>query len=241
MKPMIIFDLETTLDIDAVCRGLRVDPNNPELAREMAGDFAKLPFHRIIAIGRMEVTFLDGAWSVHALECDHAGPWSESEMLRRFDSRINHSGANLVGFGISAFDLVVLRYRAMMAATSMPALTSRKFFARYLDDAEDLCDHLASYDARNKVSLDLLSRVLGYGGKPDDIDGSKLEPLIEKGRFDKIASYCIQDVLMTYVIWLRHRLFSGLSATAYNESHRRLQVFLRQNLPEFVEVVTPNA
>jgi len=237
MKTMMIFDLETSLDVEAVCTGFRLPSKDLELVREAAGDFAKLPFHKIISIGYLATSFIDGAWSVTEFDCDHAGTWSEVEMLKRFDDRLLQFKANLVGFGTHTFDIPLLRYRAMMAKIAMPALASRKYFSRFTDDAEDLCDFLSSYDARGKISLDVLSRVLGYAGKPEDVDGSRLGPLIEQRDFSKIASYCAQDVLLTYAIWLRHRRFAGLSVAAYNESLRRLHVFLEENRPELAHVI----
>jgi len=193
MKNILVFDIETRLDTEAVCKGLRLGPHDPAVAREAVGeDFPRLPFHQLVALGRIEVFFDDGAWQLGQIACDCAADLREAEMLAHFDERVAQLRPVLVGFNIKGFDLPVLRYRAMMHNMMLRGLPSRKYFARYFDEAEDLCDVLANYDARGKVSLDLLSRVLGLPGKPDDVGGGKLEPLIEAGDFATINSYCEQ-------------------------------------------------
>jgi len=57
--------------------------------------------------------------------------------------------------------------------------------------------------------LDETSKVIGLPSKPDDIDGSQVEALINAGRIEVVADYCKNDVLNTYLIWLRHELLRG--------------------------------
>lgn len=54
-----------------------------------------------------------------------------------------------------------------------------------------------------------MSRVMGWPGKPDGMDGSNVASYYEAGRIDEIADYCRGDVLNTYRIWLRYELFRG--------------------------------
>jgi len=233
MKNIVVFDIETALDTEAACRGLRLGPHDPAIAREHIGDeFPKLPLHQTIAIGRLEAFYEDNAWQVGQIACDHIGEMEELEMLGSFDSRLAQLKPTLIGYNIKGFDLPVLRYRAMIHGLTMRGLSGRKYFARYFDDAEDLCDILANYDTRGKVSLDLLSRVLELPGKPDDVDGSKLEPLIEARNFKKIATYCEQDVVLTYHVWLNYQLYLGqLSPASYQQSRYRLDHFIQMQKP----------
>jgi hypothetical protein len=50
----------------------------------------------------------------------------------------------------------MLGYRAMINSIAAPGVEQRGYFKRYTDEAVDLCDVLASYDARARVSLDHL-------------------------------------------------------------------------------------
>lgn len=234
MKNIMIFDIETDLDTRAVCEGLRLGSHDPDHAREAVGeDFPKLPFHKVIAVGRLEAFFEGGAWQVGQIACDHEGEMDEHEMLAGFDARMEALRPGLVGYNIKGFDLPVMRYRAMILGLAMPGLSAQKYFARYFDNAEDMCDILASYEIRGRLPLDLLSRVLGHPGKPDDVDGSRLGALIAAGNYTAIASYCEQDVILTYLVWLRYQLFIGhLSVTGHNDSLRRLHDHLLRNKPQ---------
>jgi 3'-5' exonuclease len=238
MKNLVVFDIETALDTEAVCRGLRLGAHDPRIAHEHIGEeFPKLPFHRVIAIGRLEAFFGDNAWQVGQIACDHIGEMEEFEMLGNFDERIAMLKPTLCGFNIKGFDLVVIRYRSMMHHMAMRGLSSRNYLARYKDDCQDIADILANHDARGKVSLDLLSRVLELPGKPDDVDGSKLGLLIEAGEFKKIASYCEQDVVLTYLVWLRYQLYmANLSPKTYQASLNSLDHFIVTQKPSLAHL-----
>ena len=44
-------------------------------------------------------------------------------------------------------------------------------------DTLDLCDVLGSYVPGGKVKLDEVSKILGLPGKPDGVDGSRVEEM----------------------------------------------------------------
>lgn len=71
----------------------------------------------------------------------------------------------LVTFNGTAFDLPVLRYRAMLQRISAPGLFCRPYFHRYTDDAVDLCDVLSSF-GKARAMLHEISRMLGSQGRP---------------------------------------------------------------------------
>ena len=48
------------------------------------------------------------------------------------------------------------------------------------------------------MKLDEVSKILGLPGKPDGIDGSRVEEMILAGQIDEVARYCETDVLNTY-------------------------------------------
>jgi len=242
-KQICVFDIETQLDTLGVCHALKLGPHDEQIARDHIGEeFPKLPFHKLICIGRVEAFFDDNAWRVAHIACDHAGDMGEAEMLSHFDARVAQLKPTLIGYNIKGFDMPVMRYRSMMNHVTMKGLSARKYFARYFDEAEDLCDILANYDARGKVTLDLLTRLLGLPGKPDDVDGSKLTPLIKAGEFEKIARYCEQDVVLEYLVWLRYQLYLGnLSPHGYQEGVRRLDRYIQFQKPHLKHLCAPPA
>ena len=81
-----------------------------------------------------------------------------------------------------SFDLPVLRYRAMVNRVTAEGLQVRQYFHRYTDDALDLCDVLGSYVPGVKVKLDEVTKILGLPGKPQGIDGSRVEDRSSAGR-----------------------------------------------------------
>jgi 3'-5' exonuclease len=85
----------------------------------------------------------------------------------------------------------------------------RQYFRRYTDDALDLCDVLGSYVPGRKVKLDEVSKILGLTGKPDGVDGSQVEEMVNAGQIEEVARYCESDVLNTYRVWLVYELFRG--------------------------------
>jgi predicted PolB exonuclease-like 3'-5' exonuclease len=73
---------------------------------------------------------------------------------------------------------------------------------------------------------------MGLTGKPDGIDGSRVDAYFHDGRIDEIADYCLSDVVNTYRLWLRYELFQGAldharsrSATAFSSVRTRNAAF----------------
>lgn len=219
-ETIVVCDLETSLDRPAFARASHVAEDDLEKITQVLGDvFPKPIFHRIEAIGVLRANLVEGVWHVDRFGAPHRGERSECELIEGFARSLEPFTPKLVTWNGTSFDLPVLRWRAMLHEISAPALSRRKYFARYLDDAVDLCDVLASFDGRSKVSLDHACRAFWIGGKPDNVDGSKVQQMVDEGRFDIISNYCERDVVMTYLLWLRFELFCGrLSPDGYQAS-----------------------
>ena len=115
----------------------------------------------------------------------------------------------------------------MTHKVSAPGLSARPYFNRYTDDAVDLCDVLSSFAPNAKASLHDLSRVLGFAGKPQGMEGGEVEKYYRDGRIKEIAQYCESDVVNTFRVWLRFELFRGkLTTQSYEASEANLQKFL---------------
>ncbi len=67
-------------------------------------------------------------------------------------------------------------------------------FKRFDESCVDLCDMLPNYGGRGKMALAELAKVLGLPGKPGQMDGSKVEELVDAGRSAEVANYCKSDV-----------------------------------------------
>lgn len=215
---VLVFDLETVPDLDAVARVHRLDPADAEAARAALGKgFPKPIFHRVVALGALAAERVAGVWRVRALGAGHAGERDEAALIGDFAGELARTRPRLVSFNGAAFDLPVLRYRALINGLAAPGLNARPYFRRYGGDALDLCDVLGGYDPRAKVGLDALCRALRIPGKPEGLDGRGVAALAEAGRYAEIAAYCKADVLATYRLFLTYERFLG---AIDHDSHR---------------------
>jgi predicted PolB exonuclease-like 3'-5' exonuclease len=230
-QSVIVWDLETVPDLKAVARMFGLEESDEAAAREALGTgFPKHPLHRIACIGALIAKREENGWRVSALGAPHVEERPEPELIKSFVDRIGELKPQLVTFNGNGFDLPVLRYRAMINRVPAPGLHARSYFNRYTNDAIDLCDVLGSFGASGKMKLDDICRILGLAGKPEGIDGSKVEETIAAGRIDEVARYCETDVVNTYRLWLIHELFRG--AITFEEmrwSERQLVDYVRQH------------
>jgi predicted PolB exonuclease-like 3'-5' exonuclease len=114
----------------------------------------------------------------------------------------------------------------MVNRVAAGGLQVRQYFHRYTDDALDLCDILGSYVAGAKVKLDKVSKILGMTGKPEGVDGSRVEQMVLAGQIEEAARYCESDVLNTYRVWLDYELFRGsITVKELDWSEARIREF----------------
>jgi predicted PolB exonuclease-like 3'-5' exonuclease len=228
---VLVFDLETVPDVAAFAQAEHLTHHpEREVRRQMGEKVARQLFQRIVCIGSlMAERGADGAWRPAALAAPHLPHGDERALIEGFVDRLLPQPPPLVTFNGHAFDLPVLRYRAMMHAVSAPGLAARAYFDRTGSDTIDLCDLLSAQERHARVSLDELSRVLGLPGKPAGVDGQAVEGLFAEGRHEEIAAYCRSDVLNTYRCWLRYELFCGrLDRAGFTASEKALADFLQR-------------
>jgi 3'-5' exonuclease len=184
-----------------------------EVRQAVGTTFPKHPLHKIVCIGALIASRQPDGWRVDALGAPHIGERTEAKLISDFIEKIGQLLPQLITFNGHRFDLPVLRYRAMVNRVSSGGLQVRQYFHRYTDDALDLCDALASYVPTAKVKLDEISKILGLTGKPQGIDGSRVEEMVNAGQIEEVARYCETDVLNTYRVWLVYELFRGSITT----------------------------
>jgi predicted PolB exonuclease-like 3'-5' exonuclease len=223
-QSVIVWDLETTPDLAAAARMLDLGKaTDAEVRQALGSGFPKHPLHKIVCIGALVATRQPEGWRIEALGAPHIGERTEAKLISDFIEKIGQLLPQLVTFNGHSFDLPVLRYRAMVNRVSAGGLQVRPYFHRYADDALDLCDVLGSYVAGSRVKLDEVSKILGLTGKPDGVDGSRVEEMVLAGMIDEVARYCESDVLNTYRVWLIYELFRG-SITAAELDWSEVQI-----------------
>jgi predicted PolB exonuclease-like 3'-5' exonuclease len=209
-RTVIAWDCETVPDLAAAARMLDLGSATETEVREALGEgFPKHPLHKIVCIGALVASRQAEGWRMDALGAPHIGERSEARLISDFVEKIGQLRPQLITFNGHSFDLPVLRYRAMVNRISAAGLQVRQYFHRYTEDALDLCDVLGSYVPGGKVKLDEVSKILGLPGKPEGVDGSRVEEMVRAGQIEEVARYCENDVLNTYRIWLVYELFRG--------------------------------
>jgi predicted PolB exonuclease-like 3'-5' exonuclease len=207
---VMVWDLETVPDLEGYARANNLIGRSPaEIQAAMGDEFPKLIYHSIICIGALVATKTANGYEVQVVGAPHVGQRTEKELIESFVHKIAQVSPQMVTFNGCAFDLPVLRYRAMIHEVFAPGMHNRAYYHRYTDDNVDLCDVLSSFSYGAKVKLDELSRIMGLPGKLDGMDGSQVEGYFNAGRIQEIADYCKSDVINTYRLWLRHELFRG--------------------------------
>ena len=204
---VIVWDIETVPDLRgfAAANGLlgRLDD---EVRAEIGDKFPKLIYHSIACIGALVAQRQEEHWAVCAIAAPNIGERSEREIISAFVNRIAHLAPQLVTFNGAAFDLPVLRYRAMVCGVAAPGLAARPYFNRYSEDAIDLCDVLSSFSSQNKISLHELCRVMGLPGMPDGMGGADVERYCREGRVAEVAAYCVSPGSAQKFLSTRRRL-----------------------------------
>ena len=127
------------------------------------------------------------------------GP-NERELLRQFWARIGQLRPSLFithnGLG---FDFPILRNRSIIQRVKPPVDVS---LAKYR--TEPVFDTLAvwsNWEARGRIKLDVLARVLGCETKSGS--GSQVAEMWKAGRGKDIAEYCLRDCYVTYGCYSR--------------------------------------
>ena len=209
-QTVLVWDLETVPDLTAAARmlGLGTAPE-AEVREALGAGFPKHPLHKIVCIGALVASRQPEGWRVDALGAPHTGERPEADLIKAFADRIGQLRPQMVTWNGHSFDLPVLRYRAMVNRVAAEGLQVRQYFHRFTEDALDLCDVLGSYVPGVKVKLDEVTKILGLPGKPEGIDGSRVEEMVRAGQIEEVARYCESDVLNTYRVWLVYELFRG--------------------------------
>jgi predicted PolB exonuclease-like 3'-5' exonuclease len=227
-QTVIAWDLETVLDVAAAARMLDLGGATETEVREALGPgFPKHPLHKIVCIGALVANRQPEGWRIDALGAPHVAERTEAELISAFAERVGQLRPQLVTWNGHSFDLPVLRYRAMINRVSATGLQARQYSHRYTDDALDLCDVLGSYVPGGKVKLDEVSKILGLAGKPEGVDGRRVEEMVQAGQIEEVARYCETDVLNTYRVWLVYELFRGaITAKELDWSEAQIREFV---------------
>jgi predicted PolB exonuclease-like 3'-5' exonuclease len=222
-EPLVVFDIETI----------------PDEAHHQGDEFAKLPFHQLVAISYLEARLVptpDGpSYAINILRSGGDLQSTEEQLIQGMFRYIEQKKPRLVTFNGRGFDLPVLKYRALKYGVSAPWFARGEsrfdnYSYRYgVDWHCDLMDALTDFGGSKAAKLSEICDLLGIPNKLG-ADGSQIEGLIAEGRLQEVRDYCESDVLSTYLLFLRYALFRGeMSEVGYCASIQNLKEFLESN------------
>jgi len=160
------------------------------------------------------------------VSCESHADWAQSTnvdkmrdaergLINRFRDVMIESPATLVTWNGRTFDLPVLSMRALHLGVPWGwYYDERDIRYRYSTTGHcDLMDFLSDYGACRSMKLDDAARLVGLPGKDipreEHFDGSMVGELVAQGDVqgnkDRIARYCLQDVLQTALLFVRTR------------------------------------
>ncbi len=246
MRRYLALDLETVPDEELVAAvdGDPARPYSDKVGRLLAArraqsggrsDFLPLPYHRPVVACSLEAVEREGALVVVEAACWTDRRGSEEAFLARTWERL--AGRTLVTFHGRGFDLPVLELRSLKLGLSLPAPRSGGLPAGQRDH-DDLFDLLTSGGSAPAAPLDLYAKLVGLPGK-ESVAGKDVSLLYGQGALDRIAGYCMSDVVQTWLLYLRYRLLEGtLTPASYGVS----VASCREELPGlFAERLDPAA
>ena len=234
-----IFDIETRIDKKLLRQvffaGQEIADEEAyrrylEARRERGGsDFMPVTLHVPISIAVGDVADNHALRSVESLALTD---YAEEKLVREFWERAERFSGCLVSFNGRGFDLPVLELQALRYGIAAPVHFAEPGSgrSRYLDTRHlDLCDYIANHGAiRLSGGMNLLLKMIGMPGK-GATDGSRVQELYETGRMDEIHSYCRNDVIQTYFLFLRVELMRGrIDQDAYRAAYDASAPFLAQ-------------
>jgi 3'-5' exonuclease len=200
--------------------------------RDGRSDFLPIAFHIPISI---VVGNVNGSHMLTALEVLCAQDYSEADIVHEFWRRVEIFPGTLVSFNGRAFDLPVLELQALRYGCQAPRYFNEKYGHRYRYSDEhhyDLYDFLSNAGVhRIRGGFNLLAQLIGLPGKTW-VDGSMIQELWDAGQLQAIHTYCRQDVIQTYGLFLRTELMRGrLTPHAYHAAWEAATPF-REELAE---------
>lgn len=144
-------------------------------------------------------------WAINGGEIQSA-IGTEPEIIRQFYDAISAEyqpsqdmRPQFIGHNVSDFDLRFLFQRSIITGVKPPHFIP--FNSKSWDDRIfDTMTYFAGFG--NRISLDKLSKVLGFDGK-QEVTGADVWPMYQKGLINEIAEYCRHDVELTRQVHMR--------------------------------------
>jgi hypothetical protein len=235
-----VFDVETIPDFSYIRQLLKqpdleedplIELASEELARNKSG-FLPPMYHRMISWVGLWVEN-DGT---PVQKVSWNGENEEEGLKMLFQALRTYKDFGLVHHNGRGFDLPLITYRSMKHGLQMPLrLSHHDIRYRYSKLNVDLMDEFSNYGASSFPKLKHLGELIGIPFKQTG-EGNIVLQMYRENRLEDIEHYCYEDVMATYVVWLRMKFTTGdISKEVFDNLNERAVKKLKeiqQNAPE---------
>ena len=230
-KRFLALDIETVTDWELVRSVFRMPPEatrdelKEQLYTRYTSGFPPPPFHMPVCIALIDVdhetcrvnnaTVLENIDEKTLLQQF----WKVTKLRKGYPIQ-----TTFVSFNGRSFDLPCLFLRSLKHHVPIVPWDRNRYS---FDASHDVCDDLSEFGAAGRVSLDLVSKMLGLPGKTDT-KGEMVEELYQKGERKRIFDYCMEDALNTYLVWLTIKYVRGqIKEEPYNAAYESAPEIIR--------------
>ncbi len=208
-----IFDVETIPDFEFVRRVMNdheMDEHDlliaasEQLARNSSG-FLPPMYHRMVS--------WVGLWVENNGKPVQKAGWNGEDekkgLTALFDSLLTYKDFGLIHHNGRGFDLPLITYRSMKHGMQMPLrLNHYDIRYRFSKSNVDLMDEFSNYGASSYPKLKHLGYLIDVPFK-QTAEGNEVLAMYREGKLEEIEHYCYEDVMATYIVWLRMKYTVG--------------------------------
>lgn len=258
---LFCFDIETVTDTSVAANLLEDVGGKNELDLREAmrqyhlditdgkNDFVRQLFHKVVCVSFVEadIEMINGYefFKINSIRSGGKEDSHEKDVVSGFFSHLSKIKPRIVSFNGRTFDLPVMKYRAMKYNIPIEWFYKsgdkwNSYNQRYsLDWHCDLIEALSDFGSSAKVKIREVCALFGIPCKYD-VDGSEVATLYDNGEIKRIRDYCEIDALVTYLIYLRYALHTGLtSQSLYQKSIEDVTEYImnqdKEHLNEFLD------
>ena len=210
---IFIFDIETIPDFEFVRRVMNDHESeedelliaaSEQLARNSSG-FLPPMYHKIIS--------WVGLWVENTGKPVQKVGWNGDDektgLTELFDALLTYKDFGLVHHNGRGFDLPLITYRTMKHGMQMPLrLNHYDIRYRFSKANIDLMDEFSNYGASSYPKLKHLGYLIDVPFK-QTAEGNEVLVMHREGKLSEIEHYCYEDVMATYIVWLRMKFTTG--------------------------------
>ncbi len=212
MNNYLIIDVESAADPDA----------DQVLAKQIEDERGFMPVQYQIPIVIAVLELAPECYPLNRTVLQSATYQDIPAMITEWWKTYSKAPQILVTYNGRGFDLPILELASFKYGNQIPPRYWDKFGPRNRFSGEhiDISEWITNYGAIKSIQLNCLSKKLKRAGK-GDINGKMIHQMYTEGKIAEIATYCANDVVDTYAVFLRTRVMLGLLNTEQEEEMLR--------------------